>query len=41
MAFSKLAGVKARVETFSLERVEEAFAKVMENKVRFRAVLVP
>jgi alcohol dehydrogenase, propanol-preferring len=41
VAFSKLAGVKARVEVFPLEKVEEAFARVMENKVRFRAVLVP
>jgi alcohol dehydrogenase, propanol-preferring len=41
MAFSKLAGIKARVETFPLERVEDAFATVMQNKVRFRAVLVP
>jgi D-arabinose 1-dehydrogenase-like Zn-dependent alcohol dehydrogenase len=41
VAFSKLAGVKARVETFPFDRVEEAFARVMENKVRFRAVLVP
>jgi len=41
VAFSKLAGVKARVEAFPFERVEDAFAKVMGNKVRFRAVLVP
>jgi D-arabinose 1-dehydrogenase-like Zn-dependent alcohol dehydrogenase len=41
MRFSALTGVKARVETFKLEKAEEAFAKMMENKVRFRAVLVP
>lgn len=41
VAFSKLAGIKARVETFSFARVEEAYAKLMQNKVRFRAVLVP
>jgi D-arabinose 1-dehydrogenase-like Zn-dependent alcohol dehydrogenase len=41
VTFSKLARVKARIETFPLERVEDAFAKVMQNKVRFRAVLVP
>jgi propanol-preferring alcohol dehydrogenase len=41
VAFSKLAGIKARVEKFSLDRVEDAFAKVMQNKIRFRAVLVP
>jgi 2-desacetyl-2-hydroxyethyl bacteriochlorophyllide A dehydrogenase len=41
VAFSKLSGVKARVETFPLARAEEAFGKVMANKVRFRAVMVP
>jgi alcohol dehydrogenase, propanol-preferring len=41
VAFSRLTGVKARVETFPFARAEEAFAKVMQNKVRFRAVLVP
>jgi D-arabinose 1-dehydrogenase-like Zn-dependent alcohol dehydrogenase len=41
VAFAKLSGVKARIETFSFDRAEEAFARVMQNKVRFRAVLVP
>jgi alcohol dehydrogenase, propanol-preferring len=41
MAFSALAGVRPRVETFKLEQAEEAFAKMMENRVRFRAVLTP
>jgi propanol-preferring alcohol dehydrogenase len=41
MAFSALSGVRPRVEVFPLERVEEAFANVMENRVRFRAVLAP
>jgi propanol-preferring alcohol dehydrogenase len=41
VAFSRLTGVKARVETFSFEKAEEAFARVMQNKVRFRAVIVP
>lgn len=41
MAFSALSGVRPRTETFKLDQAEEAFAKVMENKVRFRAVLVP
>jgi alcohol dehydrogenase, propanol-preferring len=40
-AFSKLVGVKARIERFRLEQVEQAFSKLMQNKVRFRAVLVP
>lgn len=37
--FSVLAGVKPRVETFPLEKANEAFAKMMANEVRFRAVL--
>ena len=41
MAFSALTGVLPRVEVFKLENAEQAFAKVMENKVRFRAVLTP
>ena len=41
MAFSALTNVRPRVERFKLEQAEEAFAKVMANKVRFRAVLVP
>ncbi len=41
MAFSALTGVRPRIETFGLEKAEEAFQKVMANKVRFRAVLVP
>lgn len=39
--FSALTGVKARIEKFKLEDAEQAYAKVMENKVRFRAVLIP
>jgi D-arabinose 1-dehydrogenase-like Zn-dependent alcohol dehydrogenase len=41
VAFARLSGVKAKVEVYPLERAEEAYAKVMANKVRFRAVLVP
>ena len=41
MAFSALTGVRPRVETFKLEQAEEAFAHMMANKARFRAVLVP
>jgi D-arabinose 1-dehydrogenase-like Zn-dependent alcohol dehydrogenase len=41
VAFSVLTGVKPRTETFKFDQVEEAFARVMENKVRFRAVLTP
>ena len=41
MKFSVLAGVKPRTEVFPLEKAEEAFTRVMENRVRFRAVLTP
>lgn len=41
MSFSALTGVRPRVETFKLAEASTAYAKMMENKVRFRAVLVP
>jgi alcohol dehydrogenase, propanol-preferring len=41
MKFSRIAGVRPRIEKFPLEKAEEAFTKMMDNKVRFRAVLVP
>ena len=41
MAFSALTGVRPRTEVFKLEQAEQALAKVMENTVRFRAVLTP
>jgi D-arabinose 1-dehydrogenase-like Zn-dependent alcohol dehydrogenase len=41
MAFSALTNVRPRIEVFKLEQAEEAFAQVMENRVRFRAVLTP
>jgi D-arabinose 1-dehydrogenase-like Zn-dependent alcohol dehydrogenase len=41
MSFSALTGVRPRIEKFKLDQAEQAFAKVMENKVRFRAVLTP
>jgi D-arabinose 1-dehydrogenase-like Zn-dependent alcohol dehydrogenase len=41
MRFSALTGVRPRIERFPLEKAEEAFGKVMANRVRFRAVLVP
>ena len=41
MTFSTLTGVRPRIEKFPLEKAEEAFGKVMSNRVRFRAVLVP
>jgi propanol-preferring alcohol dehydrogenase len=41
MAFSTLTNVAPRTEVFKLEQAEQAFAKVMENRIRFRAVLTP
>ena len=41
MAFSALTNVRPRIEKFPLEKAQEAFAKMMENRVRFRAVLTP
>jgi len=41
LAFSVRSKVRARIERFPLEKAEEAFQKVMANKVRFRAVLIP
>ncbi len=41
LTFSASSGVRPRIERFKLEQAEEAFAKVMENRVRFRAVLTP
>ncbi len=39
MTFSVLANVKPRTEVFKLEQAEEAYAKALEARVRFRAVL--
>ena len=41
MAFSALTGVRPRVETYKLEQAEQAYAQMIENRARFRAVLVP
>jgi D-arabinose 1-dehydrogenase-like Zn-dependent alcohol dehydrogenase len=41
MSFSVRTGVRARIERFPLEQAEAAYAHMMDNKVRFRAVLVP
>lgn len=41
LAFSALSGVRPRIERFKLEQAEEAYTRMMQNKVRFRAVLVP
>jgi D-arabinose 1-dehydrogenase-like Zn-dependent alcohol dehydrogenase len=39
MAFSVLSDIKSMVETFPLEQAAEAYQKMMDNQVRFRAVL--
>ena len=41
MKFSDLTGIRPRIEKFPFDKAEEAFARVMDNKIRFRAVLVP
>lgn len=41
MKFSALSGVRPRIETFKLEHADDALARVLANKVRFRAVLTP
>ncbi len=41
LRFSALFGVRPRIEKFPLARAGEALTKVLENRVRFRAVLVP
>jgi propanol-preferring alcohol dehydrogenase len=41
MTFSVQTGVRPQIEKFPLDKAEAAFQKVMENKVRFRAVLIP
>jgi alcohol dehydrogenase/propanol-preferring alcohol dehydrogenase len=37
--FSALAGVKPMIETFPLERAEEAYARMMSGNARFRVVI--
>jgi D-arabinose 1-dehydrogenase-like Zn-dependent alcohol dehydrogenase len=39
MAFSALNGVRPMIEEFPLERADEAYARMMSNKARFRVVL--
>ena len=41
MSFSALTGVRPRTETFKLDQAEAALARVMENRIRFRGVLIP
>jgi D-arabinose 1-dehydrogenase-like Zn-dependent alcohol dehydrogenase len=39
LRFSELTGVRAMIETYPLERVEEAYARMMSGKATFRVVL--
>ncbi|MCA9771846.1 MAG: alcohol dehydrogenase catalytic domain-containing protein [Myxococcales bacterium] len=39
MRFAAVTGVRPRIEEFPLERAGEAYARMMKNDVRFRAVL--
>jgi len=39
LAFSALTGVRPRVEVYPLAKVEEAYARMLSNKARFRVVL--
>ncbi len=39
LAFSVLEDVRPVIETFPLEKATEAYARMMSNKARFRAVL--
>jgi D-arabinose 1-dehydrogenase-like Zn-dependent alcohol dehydrogenase len=39
MSFAALTGIRPQIERFPIEGANEAFAKVMENTIRFRAVL--
>jgi len=40
IAFARLAGVKCQIETYPLEKVTEAFDRMMNGSARFRSVLV-
>jgi len=39
LRFAELTGVRAMIETYPLEKAEEAYARMMSGKARFRAVL--
>jgi propanol-preferring alcohol dehydrogenase len=39
LAFSALTGVRPRIEVFPLEKVNEAYERMLSNKARFRVVL--
>ncbi|MFA9459960.1 alcohol dehydrogenase [Thiohalorhabdus methylotrophus] len=39
LAFSRLADIQARIETYPLDRVNEAYDRMINNEARFRVVL--
>jgi D-arabinose 1-dehydrogenase-like Zn-dependent alcohol dehydrogenase len=39
LSFSKLAGVRAMTEVYTLERAAEAYERMMSGKAQFRVVL--
>jgi D-arabinose 1-dehydrogenase-like Zn-dependent alcohol dehydrogenase len=39
LRFSELTGVRAMIETYPLEKAEEAYARMMSGKAQFRVVL--
>jgi hypothetical protein len=39
MRFSAMAGVRPMTETFPLEKIDEAYERMMSNKARFRVVI--
>ena len=41
MRFAALTGIRAMIEKFPLDQAEEAYARMIGNHARFRAVLLP
>jgi D-arabinose 1-dehydrogenase-like Zn-dependent alcohol dehydrogenase len=39
LRFAELTGVRARIETYPLEKAAEAFARMMSGNAQFRVVL--
>jgi D-arabinose 1-dehydrogenase-like Zn-dependent alcohol dehydrogenase len=39
LAFAELTGVRARIETYPLEKAAEAYARMLSGKAQFRVVL--
>ena len=39
LRFAELTGVRAMIETYPLEKAEEAYARMMSGKAQFRVVL--